>query len=219
MRWRVVLGALVIFVAVVVGAWASRSQLTERPVMQTGWVRMTSSEDGLTTVISVAAHQPTADVADVVEQAYRLQHLQPQHLTYEGPASVTHTVNQLMVSVGDGQGWRFPVAGRPVMAGSAPAHYLEIPVRGLSQHWGASIHHSHDEVVSALLAGVCSGGSGSGDCEPCSDGGPGVSTCGVECGGDNGCTAECASGFYGCCNCPRQCGCCVDRQNGAPVKK
>ena len=36
MRWRVVLGAMVIFVAVVVGAWASRSQLTERPVMQTG---------------------------------------------------------------------------------------------------------------------------------------------------------------------------------------
>jgi hypothetical protein len=66
---------------------------------------MTSSEDGLTTVITVAAHQPTADGVDVVDRAFRLQHLQPQHLTFEGPASVTHMPNQLMVSVGDGQGF------------------------------------------------------------------------------------------------------------------
>jgi hypothetical protein len=217
MRWRVVLGALVLFVAVVVGAWASRSPLTERPVLQTGWVHITSSEDGLTTVVTIALHQPTADVADVIERAYRLQHLQPQHLTYEGPASVTHTLNQLMVSVSDGRGWRFPVAGRPVVAGSAPASYLEVPVRGLSHHWGVSIHRPHDEVVSALLASVCGAASGSTNCDPCLEGGSGSPICNVQCG-DDGCSAQCMAGLYACCNCPRDCGCCPDRQN-APVKK
>ena len=123
---------------------------------------MTSSEDGLTTVITVAAHPPAADVADVIDRAFRLQHLQPEHLTYEGPASVTHTLNQLMVDVGDARGWRFPVDGKPVIAGSTPTRYLEIPVRGLSQHWGAAIHRPHDEVVSTLLAGVCGATGGRG---------------------------------------------------------
>ena len=217
MRWRVVLGAVLLFVAVVVGAWASRSQLTEPPVMQTGWVRMTTSEDGLTTVITIAAHQPTADGVDVVDRAFRLQHLQPQHVTYEGPASITHTLNQLMVFVDDAQGWRFPVAGRPVIAGSTPASYVEIPVRGLSQHWGASIHRPHDEVVSALLTGACSAGGGSSNCDSCQTGGSGSPGCTVQCG-DDGCSTECNSGWSACCNCPGMCTCCPDRQSGA-VKK
>jgi hypothetical protein len=217
MRWRVVLGALVICVAVmVVGAWASRSPLTEPFMMQTGWVRMTSSEDGLTTVVTVAAHQPTAEGVDVVERAFRLQHLRPQHLTYEGPASVTHVPNQLMVSVGDGQGWRLPVAGRPVVAGTAPANYVEVPVLGLSQHWGASIHRSHDEVVSALLAGGCAFTGGSGTCYSCATGGSGETGCGVDCG-DTGCSAECRPGSYACCNCPGSCHCCPNQPD--PVAK
>jgi hypothetical protein len=76
-----VLEGLVIFIVVVVGAWASRPQLPERPVLQAGWVRMGSSEDGLTTVITAAAHQPAAVSVDVMERAFRLQHLQPQRLT------------------------------------------------------------------------------------------------------------------------------------------
>lgn len=212
MRWRVVLGALVLFVAVVVGAWASRSQLTERPAMQTGWVRLSTSEDGLTTVVTVAVHQPTADGADVIDRAFRLQHLQPQFLAYEGPAVVTHAPNQLTVAIGDGRGWRFPVAGRPVVAGSAPASYVEIPVRGLSQHWGASIHRPHDEVVAALLASGCSGASGSATCDPCQNGGPGAPSCGVDCG-DDGCSVECNGGLYACCNCPGSCHCCANQQN------
>ncbi len=217
MRWRVVLGALVIFVAVVVGAWASRSPLTERPEMQTGWVRMSSSEDGLTTVVTVAAHPPTAEGVDVVERAFRLQHLQPQHLTYEGPASVTHVPNQLMVSVGDGHGWRFPVAGRPVMAGSVPASYVEVPVRGLSQHWGASVHRPHDEIVAALLAGGCPLAGGSSNCESCQAGGAGAPSCKVQCG-DDGCSAECNAGWSACCNCPGICSCCPDQPNAAAKK-
>lgn len=214
MRWRVVFGALLIFVAVVVGAWASRSQLTEPPVQQTGWVRISSSEDGLTTVVTVAARPPTADGVDVVERAYRLQHLQPHHLTYEGAASVAHTLNQLTVSVSDGQGWRFPVAGRPVVAGSAPASYAEVPVRGLSQHWGASIHRPHDEVVSALLAGACTAGAESSNCESCQAGGSGAPSCSVQCG-DDGCSTECNLGWSACCNCPGICSCCPDLQSAA----
>jgi hypothetical protein len=129
-----------------------------------------------------------------------------------------HTPNQLIVSVGPGQGWRFPAAGRSVVAGSVPASYLEIPVRGLSQHWGGSIHRPHDEVVSALLAGVCPLVGGSGNCDSCEDGGPGTSTCGVDCGGTDSCSAECGSGFHGCCNCSGMCSCCPD-QESAPVKK
>ncbi len=211
------LGGLVIFVAVVVGAWASQSPLTDGPVMQTEWVRMTSSEDGLTTVITIAVHRPADDVADVIERAFRLQHLQPQHLTFEGPASVTHTLNQLMVDAGDARGWRFPVAGRPVMAGTAPTSYVEVPVLGLSQHWGASIHRSHDEVVSALLAGGCALGGGSGTCDSCATGGPGKTSCDADCG-DGGCTAECNAGSYACCNCPGSCHCCPNLPD-APAKK
>ncbi len=217
MRWRVVLGVVIIFIAVAVGAWAAREQLIEPNVIQTGWVRISSSADGLTTVITVAAHRPTTDFEDVVDRAFRLQHLQPQHLTYEGPASVTHTQNLLTVSVGEGQGWRFPVEGRPVIAGSSPTNVMEIPVRGLSHHWGASIHRSHDEVVATLLAGVCSGTSGPGQCDSCQDGGPGSASCGVQCG-DDGCSTQCNPGWSACCNCPGICSCCPDRAS-APMKK
>jgi len=210
MRWRFALGGIAVLVLAVVGVSSSRPQLAERPLILTGWVRISTSEDGLTTVVTVAPQQPTPDRADVVDRAFRLQHVRPQHLEYEGPATVTHALNQLVVSINDSQGWRFPVAGRQVVAGSAPAAYPEIAVLGLSRHWGAGVRLSHDEVVTTLLAGTCDLGAGSGSCDSCATGGGGESSCGVQCG-DNGCSAECAPGQFACCNCPRSCVCCAPR--------
>jgi hypothetical protein len=197
----------------------SRPPQADRPAMQTGWVRLSSSEDGLTTVITVAGRQPTPDGVNVIDRAYRLQHLQPEPLTYEGPASVMHRANQLVVAVDPAHGWRFPVAGKPVIAESAPTQYLEIPVRGLSQHWGPSIRRSHDEVVPMLLTGVCAAAAGgTGTCDPCATGGSGSDGCDIDCG-DTSCSTECGGGTHACCNCPGSCVCCPDRQSSAPVKK
>jgi hypothetical protein len=123
-----------------------------------------------------------------------------------------HTPNQLMVLVGDVRAWRFPVAGRPVVAASAPASYVEVPVLGLSEHWGTSIHRPHDEVVSMLAVGVC-GEEEAGSCDSCSTGGSGASGC-----GDSSRSAECNAGSYACCNCPGSCHCCSDQQNAAAKK-
>ena len=159
----------------IVGASSSRSRLTERPLTLAGWVRSSTSEEGLVTAVTGEARQPTPDGTDVVDQAFRLQHVRPQHLTYAWPASVTHTLIQLVVSISDSQGWSFPVAGRQVVPGSAPSAYQETAVLGLSRHWGAGVQLPHDEVVITLLAGTCDLGAGSwsGTCDSCATGGAG----------------------------------------------
>lgn len=117
-------------------------------------------------------------------------------------------------------GARFPMAGTPMAAGATPAPGRGgVPVPGLSQHRGASIHRPQAEVVPMLLTGVCSGSGGSADCDPCKTGGPGSPGCDIDCGDGENCSAECASGNYACCNCAGRCACCADRSAGAPVKK
>ena len=77
MRWRVVLSAVAVFVPAIVGASSSRSRLTERPLTLAGWVRSSTSEEGLVTAVTGEARQPTPDGTDVVDQAFRLQHVRP----------------------------------------------------------------------------------------------------------------------------------------------
>jgi hypothetical protein len=110
------------------------------------------------------------------------------------------------------------MAGTPMAAAATPAQLFEVPVRGLSQHWGAAIHRPHDEVVATRLTGVCAAAAGgTGTCDPCATGGSESERCDIDCG-DTSCSTECGGGTHACCNCPGSCVCCPDRQSAVVAK-
>lgn len=117
MRWLLVLGVLAVLVSAVVSAMSSWSPLTDHPVMQTKWAPMSSSQDRMLTVVTWVTHPPMTVGVGSINRAFRHQHLRPQYLTYEGVVAVSQTPNSLAASGADGQGWRFSVAGRLVIAG------------------------------------------------------------------------------------------------------
>jgi hypothetical protein len=224
MLTRTVLIATAVLAFVATGAGAPGTQLPGQPQFLAGWVHMSTSPNGLATVVTVTSRQSTADGSEAVESAFRLQHAKPQHLEYEGLADIVYEAKRLTVLAGGGMGWQFLVAdGLPEALG--PSRYPTFAVIGLSRHWGAPIQRSASEVSSSLLAEVCSVGGMNGDsqggCDSCTWGGKGTSNCESHCEAGEDCSAICAPGYHACCSCPSKCTCCADQIEtpAAPVPR
>jgi hypothetical protein len=190
--------------------------LAEPPLTVTGDVHMVTSPDGLTTAVSIDVGDAKYPPDGLVDHAFRLQHKAEQALAYDGVATITYANASLRLDLDEGAGWVFAVKDTRTSLSDRALAYPWLFVTGLSYHWGAKIHRSHDEVAALLLASGCKADEGDPSCENCEAGGPGAEGCGVECD-EGGCSAHCGGGgSFACCSCPGTCRCCPDKE-GAPA--
>jgi hypothetical protein len=208
---RPVLIAAAVLAFVAVGAGAPRTQLPGQPLFLAGRARMSTSPNGLATVVTITTRQWSADGFDAVEWAFRLQHAKPNYLAFEGRAEVVYEARRLTVVSGTGEEWQFLVADRLPDDLLEPSEVQRFAVVGLSRHWGIALQLDKDAVFSALLARACSVADGGGDCTACQLGGADAPACSAMCGGTEMCSVECISGYHACCNCPNSCLCCPDQ--------
>lgn len=209
---RTVLIATAVLAFVAVGAGAPRTQLPPpQQLLLAGWVRMTTSPNGLATVVTITTRQWTEGRLEAEDWAFRLQHAKPQYLAFEGQAEVAYDARCLMVLPGRGGGWQFLVAEGLPDDLLEPSEVQRYAVAGLSRHWGGVLQFNQDAASSALLAGACTASAGAGaaagDCDACQPSG-GDASCTATCGGTDTCTVECASSYRACCSCPDSCFCC-----------
>lgn len=176
-------------------------------------VRITTTADGLTALVSVDG--TAADTADgKVDYAFVVQSEVPLDMTaFSGRATVMFTKHRLVVRREDGTGWVFTVSGKdPDVFIEAPAELI-VPVVGLVHYWGLSSGLSHEALVEQLLVRKCEVSlldEGEGDrCTDCEAGGHGEQACGVSCE-TRDCSADCLDGYFACCKCSTGCGCCKE---------
>jgi|WetSurMetagenome_2_1015567.scaffolds.fasta_scaffold155750_3 hypothetical protein len=217
-RASLICAAVLAFVAN--GTGTPNTESPGQPLIVSGWVRMTTDLDGLATAITVSALRKRADIA-LVDSAFRLQHAKPQYLEFEGEAELAFEPKRLTLRAANGLAWEFVVTDRLPDDGLLKTDAVPMAVLGLARYWGNSLLDGASEVTASLFAGVCtaSGFDGEGGCGSCTWGGPGVSTCGVSCGGGDECSASCAPGTHACCYCPDTCRCCPDDIGGAPAAR
>lgn len=224
--------ALIVAALAVVGASLRADADKSTTLAFTAQVRLTTSPDGLRTVVSVDVDRPGTRADGLMDRAFRVQHTLPRTIDYAGPALISFTKAGLLVELGDQAGWLFevdPLGLLPV----AQAGATRMQVIGISHHWGDAVRTSQDALTTTLLTPGCeaaalAGGGGDPLCDECEGGGPGTDGCELDCGGGNSCGANCMAGYYACCNCPSGCGCCppkierpqaANRPDGQPTAR
>jgi hypothetical protein len=189
-----------------------------QPLTLTGWTRVATSDDQLTTVVTVIVGGTASPEQVWVHRAFRLQRRKPQSFEYEGPATVDYAANRLVIKTSDHAEWVFVVAGRATSEELKALPSPQFEVFGLSQLWGSSIQGTQQAVVARLLpAGCAASYAGGGACDTCNAGGPGTTYCSADCTAGAGCEASCGSGSHACCSCPMSCGCCEDIETDRPA--
>jgi hypothetical protein len=178
------------------GVAASLPQM-DAPVTRVGWVRMATSLDGSTTVVTLGSPM-TGSIPGAVVEAFRVQHLVPAAVAASGTANLTYEPGRLAVAFVDGETWSFSVGQERTAA------HIYV-VAGLSHYWGETVSRSSEEVERELMLGGCASGPG---CDSCASGGIGVESCTAPCEPGSSCSATCGDGYFACCNCPGSCRCC-----------
>ncbi len=221
-KWRYALIASVILSLAGVGVRIAGGIPREQPrsLVLTGRIDIGMGADGrLLLLVDIDSGTQPAD--GLVEHAFRLQGAPA--LTYSGPGTVTYIRNRVTVRVADSDGWVFTVTGWPM---SPPDSALTAyGISGLAHMWGASIHEPADMLFTTLPSTTCSaasslgvtiqGGTGDPNCQNCTSGGQGVSSCSIDCT-NSLCEANCMNGSYACCTCGGYCGCCANQIDAAP---
>ena len=181
------------------------------PLTLNGQVRVTTSTDGLAIAVTMDTFSGDRTLDGLVDQAFRIQLKVPQEaVRYDGLATVIFRERSLVVVALDAErGWVFFLDGPMTPPGqSAAAGHELVPVNGLSRFWGDHVHRAAEDVEALLFRRACVAGDGDPSCENCLDGGRGMTACSVTCNETEECSAKCADGYYACCKCPAECGCC-----------
>jgi hypothetical protein len=204
-RWSILVPLGVVALAGV-SAIGRPGPATDAPLTATGHAYIITSADGLTTAVTIDTGDTARPPDGKVEHAFRLQHVAPRRLAYDGLAVITYEQTRVMIET-DGHGaWLFSVENAATDLDAAERAWMPLALAGLSHHWGDNVRRAPEDVATWLLATGCM--LDAGDCEDCEGGGPGSQGCFVECGEGSGCSAHCGSGSYACCNCPDPCKCC-----------
>jgi hypothetical protein len=179
-------------------------------IVLVGDTRVTTSDDGMTTVVSVDAGGGTVIPDGLVDQAFRVQWDSPRSVTFAGSATLTYAASRLVVVPASSAGWVFTVSGRETPLPAVVAALPSLSAIGLARFWGSFVHVSHEQVAAQLLETGCPGlvqPLSERSCSNCEAGGPGTEGCFIDC--PNGsCSATCTDGYYSCCSCTTGCRCC-----------
>lgn len=205
-RWaRVALTGAVLLAAIT----QSQGQVAvDASVTLVGWVRVETAADLRSAVITVIAGDKANPEADAVNRAFRAQFPVETLVDFEGPATLQFARDRLTVSVDKRVGWCFVVTGTAEKSDPDEGAYPTVPLVGLAQYWGPTVHASEDRVFARLLPRVCTLSAG-GDCDTCEIGGAGSPGCSADCDGDS-CSVTCGTSSHACCGCPTSCTCCAD---------
>ncbi len=206
-----IVGLLVVFVAgVAIAIGVPRDEAAS--LVLKGQVTIAPGPDGRLLVL-IDSDTGTGTRDGLVEHAFRLQGA--PSLTYSGRGTITYVRNRVTVKIDRAAGWAFTVTGWPMPPPDPVVAAFD--VTGLAHLWGANIHQPASALFSTLLATSCSRTASAGtaplatfgavDCLNCTNGGPGVGGCTIDCS-LGACEANCGAGSYACCTCGN-CGCCM----------
>jgi hypothetical protein len=174
-----------------------------------GTVDVSASPDGTMTVVSVDVATEAGLPDGLVDHAFRVQHEATFVALYRGPGQITYRRTSLIVETEAGNGWVFALDDR-VPRDAVVAAYPVYQIVGLSRSWGPAARQTLEDVAQTL-AGRCTEPTAplsDPACDHCTAGGGTETYCSITCGGDGGCSANCAQGYVACCNCPGSCRCC-----------
>jgi hypothetical protein len=154
------------------GASVGRGRRPDHSTLLTlnGPVRVTTSTDGLTVVVTIDAFPSDRALHGLVDHASRVQLKVPQQAVRSGGlATVIYRGRSLVaIALDPERGWVFSLDGPVAPPGqSATAGYDVLPVGGVSRFWGDHIHRAAQDAAALLLRGACTAGEGDPSCDNC----------------------------------------------------
>jgi len=218
--------ALVFVPALAVVLLASREpearQYPESGFSLAGTIEMSSSENGLQTVVTIVP-----PISGKSLQAFVVRPTVPTFIRYSGSASLSFKPGVLSVQTDNDGGWQFSVQREGIFVPKAAASAVRVSVVGITSYranlalmareqWTTFLlgkpmpqtSKTATDVISQLMSEPATNCIDTAP-EGCDGGGPGATGCSYSCNSTS-CSSSCSSGFYACCFCVgvARCGCC-----------